>query len=434
MTLSEARVLLELAEDHAEPETVRSAYLRRVRDARLEIDPDGFTRLREAYELLIKGASSAPNEVASAREELAVHPDSVEARWKLLSYFPYSASPEALPILCHGAERQRNEFLDELLFHFPEKVPGPILHVARDGAAFGRLLLIADVHAIQGRPGEALEALRAALAAGDLHSPAMRKLAIRPVLSLQTHAQIDVAREALALVKQRAGQLALNAPNIDWETATVFRVADELERLDASFPVDLRQVAARAAKGGDFANARYEAHFATRLLKPREVRKLSQQLQRDAPTLANVFGLTLTDEQLRPAGTPVVRIPIGWATFIVMTILFGSYQLHHSIQKRRQTDDLLKSVNEDLLRGISKDIDQACMDPDSERCRYYRALLSNEGQADAGTTTNRAGSDPFPELTGDPVGADGGVKLEDLGIIGKPQRPPALRRHRSDVR
>jgi hypothetical protein len=384
VTVQEDRALLEIEDGVTEPEEFRRAYLRRVGTARLEIDPGGFIGLRDAYEHLTHGAGTAVDEVTAAREELAAQPDAAEVRWRLLSYFPYGASPDAFAILREGVDLQPDEFLDELLFHFPEKVPAGILQGARAGAAFGRLLLIADVHATQGRSGEALEVLRDALAAGDLRSPGALRLATRPVFSLHAHAQIEAASEALALVKQTAGRLALDPTTNDPQVATTFGIADELGRLGTSLPLDLRQVAASAAKRGDFENAPYEARFATRLLKPREVRKLSKQLAQDAPMLAKIFRLDLTEDQLRPAGIPRIKIPLGWGTVVVTLVLSLSW-FAHQMRSTFSIGDIEEMGNSALMELVTKAIQKDCADPNSEACNRWDYEAREVRDRDAAT-------------------------------------------------
>jgi curved DNA-binding protein CbpA len=51
MTPQEAAAILGVAVDGDEPQ-VRAAYVRRVVDHPPDVDPDGFERVREAYELL----------------------------------------------------------------------------------------------------------------------------------------------------------------------------------------------------------------------------------------------------------------------------------------------------------------------------------------------------------------------------------------------
>ena len=394
------------------PGVVRSAYVRRARAVRLDVDPGGFVRLREAYELLSRGAVTPPDEVVAARAALRAQLDSVDARWMLLSYFSYGARPEAPAILREGVELRPDEFLDELMFHFPEKVPPEILQGARGGARFGRLLLIADVHAVQGRPADALEVFKTALAAADLHSPATLKLAAGPVFSLHEHAQIDAAQEALALLKQRAGQAVVDVGNVDWETATRFHIADELGRLGSSLPLDLRQVAARAAKRGDFANAPHNARSAIGTAKPRDVRRLSERLKLEAPALTKILGLDLKVDRLPPPGTPNFRIPVRWGVSVAGVALLVAFKIHRVQERSREIDQILGESGKVLINKTVGDarrqVEKDCVDPNSERCQHWRMFFSNGSDSADGGTAARV------------MERDGGSGLTNVGPVGAP--------------
>jgi hypothetical protein len=367
MTSQDARVVLALGEEPVDRDEIRRSYLARVRDVRVSTDPEGFIRLRESYELLGHPGQAPVDEVQAARDALAAQPDATEARWRLLSYLSYAASPEAFQILCAGAERQPDAFVDELLFHFSEKVPGRLLETALPGAGAGRLLLVADVHAIQGRPEQALEALRAALATSAvLSSNAMMRLAIRSVLSLQSRAQIDAAVEALTMVKESRSTSVAMAGGDDLQTAAALQIAEDLARLGVSLPLDLRQAAALTAKRGDFENAPYAARFATRMMSSRAIRQLSRRLAQDAPTLAKVLRFDLTDEQLRPAGTPAFRLSGGWAGAIVAVFLQLCWVVHKLEQPEPQltSEETIANVHDALLDVMV----QECKAPWSEPC------------------------------------------------------------------
>jgi hypothetical protein len=402
VTPAEARALIELGDGPAQPELVRRAYVRRAPAVRIDLDPGGFMRLRTAYELLTRGSGVPSSEVMATRAELFANPDSVDLRWRLLSYFPYGKGTEAFSILCEGAERRPDPFLDELLFHFPERVPAGILEAAHEAGGFGRLLLLADVHAVQGHPAKALESFRSAMTAADLHSSATMTLAARPIFSLHAHAQIDAANEALTLLKQRAGEMAMDARVMDWKTQTIFKIADELRHLGSWFPLGLRQVAAGAAKNADFDNAPYEARFATGSLKPREVRRLSEQLNRESPALAKLLSLGLALNPADPIGRSDFRIRISWGAKILVAIgllrlIFVLYRMARdplADQKR-----LVKSIAAQLASDQAREIREACAHPDAERCRYLRALFSNQtSNPDSGTGVSATGPDGEPGI------------------------------------
>ena len=424
MTDAEARILLGVGQAPATAEQLREAYLQRAPNVRLEAEPAEFMGLREAFELLTHGAGAPVEEIAAARDSLAAQPDAEDARWRLLSCLPYAAGPEASSVLRDGAERQPEAFLDELMFHFPDRVPPDLARRARDGTGPDRLLLIADVHATEGRSAESLDALRTTLAGTSLiASPAFLKLALRPIFSLQVHGQIGPAREALGLVRAHTDPRALEAAPQDLQTATAFQIAVELANLDDTFPIDLRQVAARAAKRGDFQNAPYEARYATRLLKPRDVLKLNDQLKRQSPALEGLLGLTLTEDQLRPGGTPIFTRPYALGIAIVTAALYLSFRIHLMDRGSNKDEAMLREVGTQFisqtLAGTEREIKRDCADPDSERCRHWQILFPNESiRRDAGT-----GASDARDLVRAPTSIEGAIRLEDIGTIGKHPGP-----------
>ncbi len=392
---------------------------------RLEAEPAEFMGLREAFELLTHGAGAPVEEIAAARDGLAAQPDAEDARWRLLSCLPYAAGPEASSALRDGAERQPDAFLDELMFHFPDRVPPELARRARNGASVGRLLLIADVEATEGRPAQALEALGAALAdMPTISSNALFRLAARPIFSLQSHAQIKPAAEGLALLQTKMGAHTLDAGTSDLATVTMFKVALELGRLDETFPLDLRQVAARAAKLGDFQNAPYEARFAARLMKPLEVGELNKRLKRDAPTLAGILGLSLTEEQLRPKTIPNVLVRDGWTPLLFVVAILGPLMVHAWEQTRkdhRAFEELTNGLVHDTVDDKKKQIERDCADPGSHECRQWVAFVPS-----LWTQLRDIGSpspDPDGVVNSAPSSPDVGIRLEDLPTIGKPGEP-----------
>lgn len=296
VTATEARAVLELADGQDNAAAVRAAYVRRMGTVTVESDPEVFACLREALEVL-GGAPAPPPEVTAARARLNEAPTSAEARRWLLSCLPYHGGPDAFTVLLAGAEGQPDEFVDELLLNFPERAPAGLLKRAESGAGQGRWLLISDAHAAQARPSEALAAYRQALAASA--SPSLR-LAIRPVLSLHARAQVEPAREMFALLKRRSGEPFSHPGARDGALTRSLRIVEELDRLDQELPLDLRLIAARAAKSGSYQNGPTEAFAATQRWPAREVKRVALWLRKDAPTLAGLVQIDVVISPLAP--------------------------------------------------------------------------------------------------------------------------------------
>jgi hypothetical protein len=240
-----------------------------------------------------------------------------------------------------------------------------------------------------------------------LRSPSLVRLAARPVFSLQARAQVGPAREALTLVKQRLGDAAATGSRVDLLTTTMLTIADDLGRLDDVLPLDLRQAAARAARRGDFTNLPYDARYAIRLMKPREIKKLNDLLGRQTPTLAGLLSL---GGHLASSTTTDFRIRITWGPIALVLALFiarqgcGAYRRN---RERRELDQMLGSINDSLLKGIERDIDKACADPESPQCQKYRAVLENGGPR------NHASTDESIESP------DAGLEVKDIGTISR---------------
>src|SRR4051812_21230352 len=157
MTFDEA--LRELGIDtSATPEEVRRAYLRGIKTRKPETDPEGFRRLREAYEI-VTGALSQPQmepdpspeeeraeappelaalaarlrdlpaethleeRLAALREAVREHPRSVGVRWWLIQELGRAGRrKEVLEALREGEAEGLPGFLESRAANFPESV------------------------------------------------------------------------------------------------------------------------------------------------------------------------------------------------------------------------------------------------------------------------------------------------------------------------
>ena len=413
MTSEEARTRLGVDEGVDEGvDDVRRAYLQRVRAVKLDVDVDGFVNLRRAFETAashVQQAPSARETLLAARDAVIASPRSADARWNLLSLLPYAFDAEASAVVLEGARLDPDEFLDELSLHFPALVPPELLDVAtaRTGSPYGRTILVARVHAEQGRTAAALDALAAALtAAASCPQPLGLRLALGVVFTLQATARDDAATTALGMI---AGSANLG-PAASAPSEVMLAIARELDRLK-DLPLELRQAAARAAQRDDLANLPYAARFATRNLDAGILRELRRRLRSEAPGLSQVLGLDLSEEQLRPAGTPTFRYAIGAGAFIpvVFMLIF--------LYKRFTTPaiDMTKMLGEVHQEMVQKSLDEACKDPNNDFCKFLLAQAIDGGRNDG------ADSD---------VGPDAGV-ADDAGVdtarpVGTPRR-----RHRA---
>jgi hypothetical protein len=345
VTREEAKQLLALGDEAVDAEGLHRAYLRKVKAHKPDVDPEGFARVREAYELLRRPApratpgavvsmggpragtpplrSSEPDpagggappadpfgpfrerlrgsepegRAAIAREAVAALPRSVEARRVLLALVD-PGDAEALAVLSAGAALEPEPFLDELLWRFPDQIPVTFLEqAARDASSFGRMTLVADAQACQARGAESVATVRSSLEPIRQLNPRGLRLVLRPVFSLHAVGLPAAAGEAFAAVTEKTGRDTFDIAHADHLTAILFSVADELGKLGPEMPVRLRQAAGRAAKSGNFDLLPMAGETALSQLTEFEARHWRARLRRNSPTLAKLFRFDRASQQ-----------------------------------------------------------------------------------------------------------------------------------------
>jgi curved DNA-binding protein CbpA len=337
VTRGEAFRLLEIGAGTSDLDEIRRAYLRRVKVVRPETDPEGFARLRDAYELLGRRRGPAPialvprtarsgvdssdagqgtpattspgadpfgpyrerlrgsaaeERLAIAREASVALPHCAEARHALLAHLEQSSS-EAFEVLQEGAARQPDEFLSPWLYLFPARVPVAALRAAAGEASLARRILIADAFAQQSLGSEAIDALRTAfeMIPESWAAPELVRLALRPIFSLHASHFVPEAEAAFTMLEERVVSAGLDVHEFDSQTVMLFSLAHELGRLGPSLPFGLRRITARAATTGSFDLLPTAAGMATESLSQREVEHWRRRIARHAPTLSALFRL-----------------------------------------------------------------------------------------------------------------------------------------------
>jgi hypothetical protein len=292
--MTRAEALRELGlETGATPDEIRRAYLRGVKARKPEVDPEGFRRLREAYELLTQsgrsaaGAEAPPGETvqedplqrwiqslltdlgaaadAPARIEIlrraaAERPDLPALRWRLAGELSAAGqADEAAAVLRHAAAAGMPGFLDELARSFPDLLnPSELSRLGWEDAPVA-LASLAEDHArrLDGA-GAAEQMLRAMAAADALGEPAQPTPGRVLILLLHLHRLGAVGAAALLFerfqerLRAAGGEATLIA---DPHRGFHYAAAGELHRLPPELHPGLRAAIAAACLAGDPAQA-----------------------------------------------------------------------------------------------------------------------------------------------------------------------------------
>jgi hypothetical protein len=268
------------------PDEVRRAYLRGVKTCKPEVDPEGFRRLREAYELL----SQSPPAVFSpekppVREEDADDPEDVEdpEDEEEESWQETDPIARSLDLLAQGANREAADLV--------------------------------------------LQAMAEADARADFAHPSAWSI-LQIVLFLQERSAVPESREVAERLEQRlkasGDALRLLGPQL----ASLLIVIREMLRLPDTFPPVVRSAVARAALSGDLGSTLPELAGLVET-DPTAAERAYAQLRR-MPVLGPIFRPTL-DPSPPPAAPPPPRqsplnrpIP-AWQGSLTFAVLLGFY-------------------------------------------------------------------------------------------------------------
>jgi hypothetical protein len=270
VTLEDAFAELGIDRD-AGSDGARRAYLRLLKTRKPETDPEGFMRLRAAYELVKEHlprfeafrarepAASAPPVVVATVEAapaaIAPMPTTVEELRALLEGRP--AVDEAAPAVVEPATDPGNVVEMERL----------LARSAHERAADQALLILAAATHRLGPPDPPVHSL------------------LRLMLTLHSVGQASKAREVASAFKEWLVASGKESTYIRGQTAVLWAIVRELSAMKKGLPTRVRVAIARGALAGDLADAS-SALVAYRRAQPAEAEAAAALLHRKAPTIA----------------------------------------------------------------------------------------------------------------------------------------------------
>jgi hypothetical protein len=337
--MTPAEALRELGiEAGATPEAIRRAYLRGVKTRKPETDPEGFRRLREAYELLTR--ADGPD----FEEEPAAPPEPRVRRRISIPLEPFPA-------------RERPDFRSPL-----------------------DLLAEAEELAARDQPAAAAAcALRAAAAAerGPADPDFNRRVIglILRLLAAGALAAADSLYDEIEDLFERAGG---EATLIDHATAARWGLLNEIMRLSAGFPQGMRAALALAAEAEDLDAALLDLSRLCRL--DRQAAELAKEEIRRLPLLWSAYGsllsnLTALTDDRPPRGPRSPKRPadLRLDLLIILGILLGVALISHLPEVFKAAERSPAAKPGITLPELRAEIEEACASAepaDAERCAW----------------------------------------------------------------
>jgi hypothetical protein len=292
VTLEEA--LAELGIDHdAGSDGARRAYLRLLKTRKPETDPEGFMRLRAAYELV---KVNLPYFEAFRARGPGVHTASVEVGAAMVEVGAAMVEVDAAMVE-----------VDAAMVDVPAmdlEVPALKVEVPAVAPDLGDVDLMETLLARSAYEEAAEQALLIlAAAATRFDRPAPQVLScLRLILGLHASAAPKKAREVSAAFAAWLASSGQESARIRGHAAVLWALVRELDGLKKSLPDRVRAPIARAALAGDLEQAKTHLTIFRRRQRP-AAEEAAELLRRKAPLIAAALADTLDP----PAPAPVPR-------------------------------------------------------------------------------------------------------------------------------
>jgi hypothetical protein len=395
VTLDEAWRELGVGDD-APPDAVRRAYLRLLKTRKPEVDPAGFLRLREAYEMASsflawrEGAAAAMRRDADLAASAPAEPTGASAA-------PVAPSP-------------------------PEPSPGP--------AAEGEAAPVVPLDLVPVPPrSPSPEQIKTLLKSGDLAgaAPLLTELfdvaATHEAVLVPTPPIVLHVELGLLVAGERARARALDAAFRRWlresgndarlfrdQLAAVHLVVRELLALPEDFDDEVLGAIAYAAQSGDIAAAAPKL-AALAASARRYAREQAEQLRAHAPALATTLGPVLDPPEPRPSRGRAPASGNGWRWFPFGFIALFAMQILRACGGM-STSDPRPSY-------------QATYEP-PQRAPYEPPRITLSPPVEGSPESHTEWKDPTPRDAAAPAFQSAAREASDLQTVARVKRQPAI--------
>lgn len=296
MTFEEALQELEIGWE-SDPQEIRRSYLRKLKTRKPEVDPEGFRRLREAYDLLTEHAEIIDRVVSAPPAELVVLSSPVA---------PAEVVPAGFPVAEEAVARFEG---------VEEEDAEPLVRDAED-----RLF--------HGEPDRALKLLFQAMDAADteedLDTPPAERI-LRILLRFQAQGYLAEADRLQARFLERLRKVPRETDLLDEDDAALWQIAREIAQLTPEFPARMRETIADSIAYGRPGAA---DQVLERLIAadPEGAREAESQLA-SLPVLGRLYGNLFTDPSTADPAPERVRKPQQRPSSPLSTLITWAFRI-----------------------------------------------------------------------------------------------------------